>query len=454
MPSSPSKIISIALFTTTAFSTPTQSFTATEIMMTTSPHYHIRPYDPSRDQSSLEEICANIYNGSDYLPKVANNYVKDDSCSFLALATKRAQNNDPQQQQQEEDGQQDDRIIAVANYKRLPAQNAAWIEAVRTHSNYRNQGLASKLLQSIIELAKEEDNHDTNNNNNSNSQQHSSSPTNILTCTIKSNKGMQRVFDKLGFVPTNTIPILSFSILRQLPGWDAKDDNDDTTKTTTISQVKPLLPALDLYHLLSPNARSIPASLWTTVTSEMQLLELLNEMQREGGTCGFLPGLHEYIVPGPNRMDLKQSLERGLVLVLTIPLDDKEMSGCCCDGGDVNDTTNNNNERSLSSERAILAFTQDERIQSLKSKWVCSISAYSTLAFEAALHHAHSSEIAQRINNNGSSTTEIRTTEVVVPPFCLAFDDAVPMEEGTIAHALPRVDDECIVFQYKPSVNY
>lgn len=32
--------------------------------------------------------------------------------------------------------------------------------------------------------------------------------------------------------------------------------------------------------------------------------------------------------------------------------------------------------------------------------------------------------------------------------FCLVFDDAVPLEEGTLAHALPRVTDECIVFSY------
>ena len=416
-------------------------------LTTTSPHYHtIRPYNPSRDRSSLEEICVDI---SDYLPKVANSYVNDDSCSFLVLSTKRGdqqedQNNgQPHQQEEEDDDDDDDAIIAVANYKRLPAQNAAWIEAVRTHPHYRNQGLASKLLQSLIELAKEEDDKDrnrrssgSNNNNNNNNHQQQHSPTNVLTCTVKSNKGMQRVFEKLGFVQTNRISMLSFSVLRQLPGWGATENNDNETMSTTITTShgrKPLLDALDLHHLISSDARSIPASSWTTVKTETQLLELLKEMQRKGGTCGFLPGLHEYIVPGPNRLDLKQSLERGLVLALNIPLGDKEMSGC---DGEGNETTTNNGRRS---ERAILAFTQDERISSLESNWVCSISAHSTLTFEAALYHAHSSEIAQRING---------TNEMV--PFCLTFDDTVPVkEEGTIAHALPRVDDECLVFSYK-----
>ena len=176
--------------------------------------------------------------------------MNDDSCSFLALTTNKREEENGQPHQQQKDGQEeDDTIIAVANYKRLPAQNAAWIEAVRTHSNYRNQGLASKLLQSIIELAREEDSNDRNSSSNNHQQQQQHSPTNVLTCTVKSNKGMQRVFEKLGFVQTNRIWILSFSVLRQLPGWDATDNNNDTMSTITSSQGKPLLDALDLHHL-------------------------------------------------------------------------------------------------------------------------------------------------------------------------------------------------------------
>ncbi|KAL3794286.1 hypothetical protein HJC23_012411 [Cyclotella cryptica] len=33
-------------------------------------------------------------------------------------------------------------------------------------------------------------------------------------------------------------------------------------------------------------------------------------------------------------------------------------------------------------------------------------------------------------------------------PFCLVFDDAVPLVEGTLAYALPRVVDECWVYSY------
>jgi GNAT superfamily N-acetyltransferase len=350
---------------------------------------------------------------------MADTYMNDASCSLLTLATMTTAGEEEYRQQQlQEDGvlleeekkdsdSSNTTIVAIANYKRLSAQNAAWIEAVRTHSKYRNQGLASKLLQSMIELAKDEDNIARNSNN----QQEKFPPTSILTCTVQSNIGMQRVLEKLGFVQTNKIAVLKFATLKELPGWST----EDTTDTTKI-QGKPLLDALDLHHLISQDAKSVPTSSWTSVTTEEQLLELLALMQNEGGTCGFLPGLYEYIVPSPNRVDLKQSLEQGLVFALDVVA---------------------NNGRS---ERAILAFTQDKRISTLKSNWVCSISAHSTLAFEAALHYAHSSDVAQRFGG---------TTEMI--PFCLVFDDAVPIVEGNLAHALPRVDDECVVFSYKHS---
>ena len=374
---------------------------------TTNNKYLIRPYDPSIDRSSLDEICASETN--DYLPKMADTYMNDASCSLLTVATMTTMGEEEYRQQQEEDGVLEEKknsdssttIVAIANYKRLTAQNAAWIEAVRTHSKFRNQGLASKLLQSMIELAKDEDMI-----RNSNTQQENYPPTNILTCTVQSNIGMQRVLEKLGFVQTNKISVLKFATLRELPGWSAED--------TTKIQGKPLLDALDLHHLISQDAKSVPTSSWTSVTTEEQLLDLLAVMQNEGGTCGFLPGLYEYIVPSPNRVDLKQSLERGLVFALDV---------VAANGR---------------SERAILAFTRDKRISTLKSNWVCSISAHSTLAFEAALHYAHSSDIAQRFGG---------TTEMI--PFCLVFDDAVPIVEGNLAHALPRVDDECVVFSYK-----
>ncbi|KAL9188491.1 hypothetical protein ACHAXT_006869 [Thalassiosira profunda] len=359
--------------------------------------YHLRPYDPSResDVSSLEEICANVYGGGDYLPNMAASYAANPDCSFLAL-TKPAE---------EEYAGEGDAIVAVANYSRLPAQCSAWIEAVRTHPGHRNQGLASSLLRSIVDLSQREG-------------EEEGAPINVLTCTIQSNRGMLRALEKEGFTQQNTIQIMSFAAMKKLPGWTPECDQDP----------QPLLDALDLHHLVSSDAKSVPASSWSTISTDRQLLDKLRQMKSEGGTCGYLPGLYEYIVPGPNRLDLKQSMEQGLVLALDIPTQ-KETSGC--------DT-----ESDAGGNSALLVFTQDERISSLRSKWVCSIVAYSQFAFEAALWHAHSPEVAKRMQPMQSGSASPL-------PFCLVFDDAVPLTPGTLAHAFPRVIDQCVVLSYQ-----
>ena len=125
----------------------------------------------------------------------------------------------------------------------------------------------------------------------------------------------------------------------------------------------------------------------------------------------------------------------------------KEMSGCEIEH-DADVESNGN------IGQAILVLTQDERISSLKLKWVCSIVAYTQLAFEAALWHAHSLDIAARMhsfqrdggNKDDSNGEEVATQAM---PFCLVFDDAVPLAKGTLAHKLPRVTDECVVLSYQ-----
>jgi hypothetical protein len=302
----------------------------------------------------------------------------------------------------------------VANYKRLNAQNVAWIEAVRTHPRHRNMGLATALLRSIIDLSKEE---------NDSRPSHDARPTRILTCTIRSNRGMLRALEKVGFVQCNTIPALQWKVLKELPGWAPNCDKSP----------RPLLDALDLKHLVSPIAKT--ATPWSTISSEQQLLEWLALCKNVGGCCGYLPGLYEYIVPGPNRADLKESMESGLVLGMDFRT---HPESSCLNGAGI----------------AILVFTRDERISSLKSKWVCSIVAHNQLAFEAALWYAHSNDVASRMRSfhcDGDKVDNLDPADesATALPFCLVFDDAVPLNEGTLSHALPRVTDECVVFSYQ-----
>jgi hypothetical protein len=396
---------------------------------------------------------ADVYGGLDYLPMLAASYVANPDCSFLALTTTAAtatslntknydddskgssmsndanssSSNDATMSEQDV-GIGSTTLVAVANYKRLQTQNIAWIEAVRTHPKYQNQGLATTLLHAIIDLSKKE----------------KESTKIIFTCTIQSNKGMLRALQKVGFVQCNIIHTLKFDVLRKLPGWSSSAEDDNIIP-------RPLLDALGLTSLISPIVKTIQHSSWHTITTEQCLIDWLTLCKVQGGCSGYLPGLYEYIVPGPNRNDLKHSLEYGLVVAIDFSSSNNQIT-----------TATKNDDVLSNAGHAILAFTRDTRITSLKSKWVCSIVAYTQLAFEVAIWYAHSPDMARRMmksttlttcNDNIYPTNDYNhtndTTTTTILPFCLVFDHAIPIHDGTVAYALPRVTDECVVLSYE-----
>jgi hypothetical protein len=138
---------------------------------------------------------------------------------------------------------------------------------------------------------------------------------------------------------------------------------------------------------------------------------------------------------------LRESIEHGLVF--TLGISDKDVSGC----DDVNRDPIG---------KAIMALTKDNRISSLKSQWVCSIVACTSLAFDAALAYSHLPSVAKQMNCH-QSKADVTLSEDggyaddhnVTKPFCLVFDGALPLDIGTLAYALPRVTDECVVFTYR-----
>jgi len=373
----------------------------------------LRPYDPARarDVAALADICADVYGGTDYLPATAASYAADPACSFLALTTTT--------DAEGAGGDADRGILAVANYKRLPAQRAAWIEAVRTHPAHRGQGWATTLLRALVDLARR----DSDGAEDARADAPPPAPTEVLTCTVRSNRKMLRVLERVGFRERGTLVSSCWSTLRRLPGWSPDSD----------AVPRPLLDALDLRHTVSAAARAVAPSSWRTISTDADLIERLRTLQAEGGCAGYLPGCYEYIVPGPGRRDLRRSMDHGLVLTLE---------------ADVDGTA----------ERAVLAFTRDARISSLKSPWVCSVAAHAPVAFEAALWHAHSPEVARRLrscphedgdgDDGAAARREDAEEEDAAVPFLLVFDDAVPRDAGSLARALPRTADECVVLSY------
>lgn len=69
---------------------------------------------------------------------------------------------------------------------------------------------------------------------------------------------------------------------------------------------------------------------------------------------------------------------------------------------------------------------------------------------------AHSAEVSRKLRllqsgvgiKDASNKDNIDGANKCTVPFILVFDGAVPLDEGSLAHALPRVTDECVVFSY------
>lgn len=242
--------------------------------------WNVRPYCPKRDRKDLEEICRNTFGGSDYLPKMAATYADDPNSHFQALI----HSNDAK----------NSRLAAVANM-RMVNQKTGWLEGVRTSEDYRNKGLAFRLLQSLLKDAGA-----------MNYEQ-------VLSCTVESNVAMRRVFEKLQLKELTQIQMIKFDALRSLTGWNAND----------AQPCQHLIDSLDIEHLISKSARE---SKWSVIESKAQLEKILDTIRARGG-CGLMPGLYE-VIDGHCLQDcmaeqLVLSLEDEAVMVL---LRDKRIS--------------------------------------------------------------------------------------------------------------------------------
>jgi hypothetical protein len=369
--------------------------------------WKMRPYNPTFDHEHLIEICKDIYGGSDYLPSTAMAYHNDPNCDFQVLACR--ETNIP---------------VACANLRCMSnngdGSSAFWLEAVRTSSKHRNQGLGYRLLQSQLQtrLSASDD---------------PSMPTPIiLSCTVQSNLAMGRVFDKVGMKHTSTLRLLKFDTLKALPGW-AADDSD-------IPCTKHLLAALNMQDLVSDSVKQKASGAqaqpqWCVVKSTDEACQLIRDVQSHGGGygqehCCMMPGFYELI--HVHSSTFQESLEQGLVLSLT------SIDGI--------------------SPPAIMVFVRDTRITSLKSKWVLSVATTTEENLQSALWEGCTSpDIQRKLQTQqcaGTPGSDISNTKPQSQKdgnhdeaigFALAFDGAVPID-GRFCSKLPLADDPCFVY--------
>ena len=227
----------------------TPDFAALALAVGIVPELGLRVFSP-RDQPALESICADVYDGGDYLPKMALQMSSDAANTLLVLTDA-------------------DVPIAVASLKRLSA-SAAWLEAVRTAKARRGSGLASSICAAQVSLA-------------------ASEGRRLLSATVASNTAMLRTFARCGLAPAGGIHLLSWPAVRALPGWAASGDDQDSEPPRS------LLRALDLESThVTPAARTLAAR-FERLSSAAAVRRALAAAGGGVGGSGCLPGLYKLL---------------------------------------------------------------------------------------------------------------------------------------------------------------
>ena len=279
-----------------------------------------------------------------------------------------------------------DRPAAVGNARRFKP-NMSWLEAIRTCPDHRSRGLARQLTASLIKSS------------------HSEHGDAMYSCTVASNVAMRKVFERTNMKELGQIHQCSFAELKKLPGWAADGSAGDDGDMAYSIPPKPLLPSLGVAdESISDQAKQMRLA---QISSEVQLNEDLALIKAKGG-IGHLVGLYE-LLPDDG---IRKSLDANRVWK-------------------VSTTTNPD-------DFALLALVHEAKISSLKSPWVCSISATSMVALEGALWNACSDHCLRMIAGHFA--------------FTVAFDvcgEAMDGQNGIVpvtVKALPLSDDACLLF--------
>mmetsp|Transcript_18311 Transcript_18311/g.26976 ORF Transcript_18311/g.26976 Transcript_18311/m.26976 type:complete len:569 (+) Transcript_18311:116-1822(+) len=406
----------------------------------------VRTYESEIDFEELTEMCKTVWDGTDYLPHRAASYEADPSCDFLIVRRRSLAKNENENENENRKGTdvrvhqgdavEEGEMLAAGNRRIFdyasslspspPPHNKnksiAWLEAIRTSPLHSGKGIATSLMQHMIQRAREDG-----------MQQ-------ILTCTIESNHAMKKVFGKVGVEMEfyKKIWFVDFSKLVPLPGWIVKinacndgndkhddgndDDNEDdvcnANDNDEVEVAQNLLQALHIDHLINDQTKAdVHANAWETITTQEELQMLLCQVKLQGG-IGYLPGIGKLLWPDQY---MANSLSLGLIRKLTSKNTSKNNSNTntntntntsinnedTVSGGDDDDTDDDSRETV-----AVYGLIREPSITSLKSKYVCCIAATNESHFESALWDACSEEMVSLRGEDGAA-------------FALVFDGAI-----------------------------
>ena len=187
----------------------------------------VRPYNKG-DYEDIIEISKHIWNGEDYLPQLINYYLEDPHCEPYVL---------------EEDG----KVVSVVNVNYF-APNFVWLEAMRTHPDYRNKGIATKLNKYIFQ------------------ESIKSGVKELWLSTSKDNKATAKMLSKAGFEEVILLKV-----------WGFKDDNyDDKAVSENKGLIGPILANIEFIENHISQEIIELSSLWRNVTEISEIKQNLS----------------------------------------------------------------------------------------------------------------------------------------------------------------------------------
>jgi N-acetylglutamate synthase-like GNAT family acetyltransferase len=97
--------------------------------------FQIRKLRPS-DRVDITEISRHVWEGRDYLPGVAEEWLKDKNCYFYGVVC-------------------DGHVVAVGNLRLLENGRTGWMEGLRVHPDCRGKGYANEITRYLVRKAEE-----------------------------------------------------------------------------------------------------------------------------------------------------------------------------------------------------------------------------------------------------------------------------------------------------------
>ncbi|NHJ01725.1 MAG: GNAT family N-acetyltransferase [Candidatus Heimdallarchaeota archaeon] len=244
----------------------------------------IREYKPT-DFHGLLEISKHIWEGHDYLPKKINDFYIDPHSSPMVVI---------------EEG----KIVSIANLRFLNRE-IAWLEAIRTHPEFRGKGYATSLTKAMIKKARAE------------------GATEVWLMTNTENKATAILLEKLGFSESGRVAMW--------PNWDIMTEslkknsiqNKHFDKLAT-SQTKKEARASEDGNSYRTLIESFPVTnktlelskKWKKITQKSHMKEILSKIVKLGGMNIIYGEFHIY----PQDMfDLDKKIQNKEILYLEEP---------------------------------------------------------------------------------------------------------------------------------------